>query len=308
MNVPAIRRVGRHFEAAGNALLGWLAVALLRTIRLIDRKQMADFAGWFMRCLGPLLKEHLIGRENLAAALPEKSPAEIEDILCGVWDNLGRMAAEFAHIDRLQIFDPPRNTDGDITYRLEDWERFKRLRDQGKPALLFASHLANWELPAFVANKIPIETTVLYRRLGITAASDAIIAIRQGSMGTLVPTGLDAPFKLMRVIEAGGHVAMLVDQYYVNGVDVTFFGRRCKANPLIARLARHAECQIVGARVVRLADRRRFRVELSDPVEQPRDAEGKVDIQQTMQAITTVIEGWVREHPEQWLWVHRRWR
>ena len=58
-------------------------------------------------------------------------------------------------------------------------------------------------------------------------------------MGTLVATGLDAPVKLGRVLEAGGHVAMLVDQYYVNGVDVTFFGRRCKANPFIARLARH---------------------------------------------------------------------
>jgi Kdo2-lipid IVA lauroyltransferase/acyltransferase len=308
MQVPAIRHVGRQIEVAGNAVLGWFAVALLRTIRLIDRRRMADFTGWFMRRLGPLLKEHRIGRENLKAAFPEKSPDEIESILRGVWDNLGRVAAEFAHIDRLEIFDPPRNTEGDITYRLEDWDRFHRLRDEGKPALLFAAHLANWELPAFVAHKIPLETTLLYRRLAISAASDAIIAIRQGSMGTLVPTGLDAPFKLMRVIEAGGHVAMLVDQHYVNGVEVTFFGRRCKANPLIARLARHAECQIVGARVVRLPDRQRFRVELSDPVEPPRDAEGKVDIQQTMQAITSVIEGWVREHPEQWLWVHRRWR
>jgi Kdo2-lipid IVA lauroyltransferase/acyltransferase len=308
MTISAMRRLGRHFEAAANALLGWLAVAMLRAIRLIDRKPMADFTGAFMRILGPLLKEHRIGRANLAAAFPDKSPAEIEQILRGVWDNLGRVAAEFAHIDRLQIFDPPLNTTGDIVYTLDHLERFKRLRHEGKPALLFAAHLANWELPAFVANKIPLETTVLYRRPNISAASDAVIAIRQGSMGTLIPTGLDAPFKLMRVIEAGGHVAMLVDQHYVNGVDVTFFGRRCKANPLIARLARHVECQIVGARVVRLPNRHRFRVELSDPVEPRRDAEGKVDIQQTMQAITSVIEGWVREHPEQWLWVHRRWR
>jgi Kdo2-lipid IVA lauroyltransferase/acyltransferase len=308
MTISAMRRLGRHFEAAANALLGWLAVAMLRAIRLIDRKPMADFTGAFMRILGPLLKEHRIGRANLAAAFPDKSPAEIEQILRGVWDNLGRVAAEFAHIDRLQIFDPPLNTTGDIVYTLDHLERFKRLRQEGKPALLFAAHLANWELPAFVANKIPLETTVLYRRPNISAASDAVIAIRQGSMGTLIPTGLDAPFKLMRVIEAGGHVAMLVDQHYVNGVDVTFFGRRCKANPLIARLARHVECQIVGARVVRLPNHHCFRVELSDPVEPRRDAEGKVDIQQTMQAITSVIEGWVREHPEQWLWVHRRWR
>jgi KDO2-lipid IV(A) lauroyltransferase len=110
------------------------------------------------------------------------------------------------------------------------------------------------------------------------------------------------------VLETGGHVAMLVDQYYVNGVDVSFFGRSCKANPFIARLARHIDCPIHGTRVVRLPDKHRFRVDLTEAIEPRRDAEGKVDIAGTMQVITSVVEGWVREHPEQWLWVHRRWR
>jgi KDO2-lipid IV(A) lauroyltransferase len=60
--------------------------------------------------------------------------------------------------------------------------------------------------------------------------------------------------------------------------------------------------------VVRLPDHHRFRVDLSEAVEPRRDAEGRIDVQATMQAITSVIEGWVREHPDQWLWVHRRWR
>jgi len=146
---------------------------------------------------------------------------------------------------------------GDILYTSEVDKRFRRMRCDGKPALVFAAHLANWELPALVAAKFRLEATVLYREPNIGAVSDAIIQIRKGSMGTLVPTGLDAPIKLLRVLEAGGHVAMVVDQHYVNGVDVTFFG---------------------------------------------------IDVEGTMQAITSVIEGWVREYPEQWLWVHRRWR
>jgi len=101
---------------------------------------------------------------------------------------------------------------------------------------------------------------------------------------------------------------MLVDQHYVKGVDVTFFGRSCKANPLLAQLARHVECPIHGVRIVRQPDRRRFQIELTEPIAPARDAEGRIDIAGTMQAITAVVEGWVREHPEQWLWVHRRWR
>jgi Kdo2-lipid IVA lauroyltransferase/acyltransferase len=304
----ASRRLAHRAKATADAVLGWLAVGTLRVIRATNRKRMADVAGGFMRRVGPWLKEHRIGRANLAAAFPEKSAEELEAILRGVWDNLGRVAAEFAHIDRLQMFHPDPDGKGDILYTSEAYDRFQELRRDGKPALIFAAHLANWELPALVACRYQLDTTVLYRRPNIGAVSDAVIDIRQGSMGTLVATGLDAPVKLGRVLEAGGHVAMLVDQHYVNGVDVTFFGRRCKANPFIARLARQVDCPIHGTRVVRLPDRHRFRVELTDAIAPARDADGRIDVAGTMQAITSVIEGWVREYPEQWLWMHRRWR
>jgi KDO2-lipid IV(A) lauroyltransferase len=88
---------------------------------------------------------------------------------------------------------------------------------------------------------------------------------------------------------------------------VTFFGRPTLANPLIARLARQVECPIHGVRVVRRPNRRFF-AELTEEVAPARDAEGRIDIAGTMQAITDVVESWVRETPEQWLWLHRRWR
>jgi KDO2-lipid IV(A) lauroyltransferase len=89
---------------------------------------------------------------------------------------------------------------------------------------------------------------------------------------------------------------------------VVFFGRRAKANPLAAQLARLTGAKIHGVRVWRLPDGNHFGGELTDEIEPVRDAKGEIDLQATMQAITNVIEGWVREHPEQWLWLHRRWR
>ncbi len=100
---------------------------------------------------------------------------------------------------------------------------------------------------------------------------------------------------------------MLADQHFTMGIDVEFFGRRCKANPTLARLARRFDCPIHGTRAIRLPDHR-FRLELTEALSVPRDAEGKIDVAKTMQMVTTIIEGWVREHPEQWLWLHRRWR
>lgn len=100
---------------------------------------------------------------------------------------------------------------------------------------------------------------------------------------------------------------MLIDQYLTAGVEVTFFGRKTRANPMLARLLRQVECPIHGVRIIRLPGGR-FRGELTEEIQPVRDADGKIDIQGTTQAITSVVEGWVREHPEQWLWLHRRWR
>jgi len=86
-----------------------------------------------------------------------------------------------------------------------------------------------------------------------------------------------------------------------------FFGRRTKCNPLLARLAARIECPIHGVRVIRLPNHR-FRLELSEEVRPVRRADGNIDVQGTMQAVTNVVESWIREYPEQWLWLHRRWR
>jgi len=291
--------------------LGALTVGLLWILRRIDRKRMANIVGWQLRKVGPWFPEHRIGRANLAAAFPDKSPAEIEKILSGVWDNLGRVAAEFAHIDRMTIYDPDKaqqSGDLDVVYDQTTDERFKQLRLGGKPTLIFAAHLANWELPARTPQAFGFVASILYRRPNIGAAGDAIIAMRERCMGNMVAAGLGAPLKLGRALERGEHVAILVDQHTTQGVDVVFFGRWAKANPLVAQLSRLTGAPIHGVRVIRLPDGNHFRGELTEEIPPVRDADGRIDIQGTTQAIANVVEGWVREHPEQWLWLHRRWR
>jgi KDO2-lipid IV(A) lauroyltransferase len=302
------RRARRAAKRASDAVIGALAVGLIKGLRLIPPDALADFAGWAMRVLGPLLPENKLGRANLTAAFPEKSAAEIDAILRGVWDNLGRMGAEFAHLDRLLDHDPAHpDKFGRIDFTQQVSDRFLQLANDGKPALIFASHLANWELPAICAATNRLDSAVLYRRPNIAAIDRWLRETRTASMGELIASGFDAPVKIADALKRGAHVGMLVDQYYRRGVPVTFFGRRTNANPLLARLAQHFDCPIHGVRMVRLPGHR-FRAELTEAIAPVRDADGKVDIAGTMQIITGVIESWIREHPEQWLCLHRRWR
>jgi len=299
--------IGRRSKKLLDAAIGSIAVGALRAARLTNRRQAANFAGAVMRKTGPLLPEHRLGRDNLRAAFPQKPADEIEAILAGVWDNLGRVAAEFVHLDDFHV--EPAGTDDPNAVSLPP-DMLDRCRQviSGKPSLTFACHTANWELSAVVAKQLGARSAVLYRRPNIAAISDAVIGMRAGVMGQMIPTGLDAPVRLAHLLQEGVHVGMLVDQHFTKGVDVTFFGRTCKANPLIALLARQVECPIMGLRIVRMPDRNRFSGEITEPITPARGPDGRIDVQGTMQAVTSVIEGWVREHPEQWLWLHRRWR
>ncbi len=299
--------VARSLKHIGDAVLSGLAIAALKAIRLINPDTVSNLGGWVMRRIGPLLREHRIGRDNLRAAFPEKSDAEIERILQGVWENLGRVGAEFAHIDKLWDWDPARPTTGRIMDLGVPFAIARRSIATGKPMLCFAAHLANWEMPAVVCHKLGIKSAVLYRRPNLSAVADAVVDIRKGCMGTLVPAGLSAPLKLAEAMQDNSQIGLLVDQYYVRGVPVRFFGRTTMANPLLARLARQHECIIHGIRAIRHPGNR-FEITVTEPIAPVRDAEGQIDVQGTMQAITDVVESWVREHPEQWLWLHRRWR
>jgi len=158
-------RVREAAKPLGAAAVGALTVGLLRATRYFDPAKTADLFGRLSRLIGSKLREDKIGRDNLKAAFPEKTPEEIEAILAGVWDNLGRVAAEFAHLDRIWDYDrdhPEKLSNIDLAPRTI--ELFDGLRNDGKPALIFASHLGNWELPALAAVAHGLDVAILYRR------------------------------------------------------------------------------------------------------------------------------------------------
>ena len=289
----------------GERILGRLVKWLFRLLRRANPDKAADFCGGVARRVGPWLPAHRIGQANLRAAFPEKDAAWIEATLRESWDNLGRVAGEYVHLARIWDFDLAHPNRGRI--RTDSVALFDRLRTDGQPALCFSAHLANWELPAVAAAAHGLPSAVVYRMPNNKAVAKEIVRIRAPLMGRLIRTRAQAAVEMAAALSAGEHLGMVVDQHFSRGVDVVFFGRRCKANPSIARLARRFDCPVVGVRVIREPDHR-FRIEGFGPYALPRGADGEVDVVATTQMVTDVIEGWVREYPGQYLWFHRRWR
>jgi Kdo2-lipid IVA lauroyltransferase/acyltransferase len=297
--------VRRQLALYGDRILGRLVKWMIRLLSRANPDRASDFCGSVARRVGPWLPQHRIGQANLRAAFPDKDAAWIEATLRDAWENLGRVAGEYVHMARIAAFDPDHPDAGRI--QTDNVPMFIALRDDGKPALCFCAHLANWELPAVAITAHDMPTAVVYRMPNNKAVAREITRIRAPLMGRLIRTRAQAAVEMAAALSAGEHLGMLVDQHFSRGVDVTFFGRRCKANPSIARLARRFDCPVVGVRVVRLPNHR-FRIDGFGPYELPRDAQGQVDAAAATQMINTIIEGWVREHPGQYLWFHRRWR
>lgn len=282
--------------------LGLLLVFL--PARLLPTDWASGLGGWGARLIGPLLPVSRVGRENLRRAYPEKTSAEIERILVGVWDNLGRYFLEYPHLRRISDRAPSRSD----CVEFPDAEEFARLRDCGKPAILFGAHLGNWELPPVLAARHGLEASVVFRPPNNPIAAALLQRVRSVAMGELLSTGLHTAIAAAERLERGGKVGMLIDQHATMGVEVIFFGRRARVSGMLAKLARRYGCDVVGTRIERLGGAR-FRVRLTPPIELPPPVEDEAaDAAAIMQRVTSMVEEWVREHPEQWLWLHRRWR
>lgn len=284
---------------------GRFLIQSLNVLSWIKPAYLEAAGGSFLRTVGPWLPEHRVGRANLAMAFPEKSPSEIERILRGVWENYGRLCAGILSLDKIALANVSAEENDKIVLSEAARRELAQYREDRKPRLIFSAHLANWEVQAPVARALGVDLVVPVRMQHVGAVATLLNRARSGDM--YIPIGSDATAKLKSAIDRGACVAVMVDQHDAKGINVTLFERSCTVNPLFARLVRRLEWPILGLRTIRLPDGRTC-IDLVGPLEPVRDGDGQVDVVATMQTCMLVIEQWVREHPEQWMWLHRLWR
>jgi Kdo2-lipid IVA lauroyltransferase/acyltransferase len=278
------------------ALAVWIVYLAIRTLPL---DVASAIGGWLGRTFGPRLGPTRIARGNLSAAFPDKSSAEIEAIIRGMWDNLGRVAFEYPHLDRFRFFD------GDGRIEVLGIERFDAMRDDGQPGIMFSGHLGNWELlgPAAAARGAPLN---LVYRAPNNPRLQWLFDLRRSGGANMLAKGADGAKQALKLLRNGAHFAMLVDQKMNDGVPAPFFGRDAMTAPALALFALRFRCPVLPARVERLGGAR-FRITVLPPMEFTWTGDRHADVLAAMTKVNAVIEQWIRERPEQWLWLHRRW-
>lgn len=287
------------------ALRLWWAVegALLRLLwhgfKALPVERASAVGGAIARAIGPRLGASRIARRNLAHAFPAMTRNDIESCVRAVWDNLGRVAGEFPHLPEVRIFDDPRIT-------VEGVEHIDALRDDGKPGIAFSAHMGNWELSAIAGVQRGLPLSIVYRAPNNPTADALIRRVRGELMGELLPKGREGARRALAVLQSGGHLGLLPDQKMNDGISVPFFGRPAMTAPALAQFALKSECPIVPVHVVREGGFR-FRIVVEPPLAFVPSGNRHRDIVAITTEINRIMEGWIREHPGQWMWLHRRW-
>ena len=282
---------------AGEAAVAWLAFGLFRALPV---DAASALGGCLASVVGPLLPVSRRARRNLELALPERSAGEIDGIVRAMWANLGRVAAEYAHLGEFRCYEPGGRIE------VVGAEHLDALRAGGTGGILFSAHLGNWEVAALGATQRGVSLLQIYRAAN-NAAVDRLMALARRPVGGVFrPKGRRGAREAAAALGRGEYLAMLVDQKLREGIPVPFFGRPAMTAPALAALALRYRCPVLPARVERLSGAT-FRLTVYPPMDIPDSGDRQADSQALMASVNAVIEEWVRERPEQWLWLHRRW-
>jgi Kdo2-lipid IVA lauroyltransferase/acyltransferase len=280
-------------------LEGWGARLLFGALGLLPIDCASSLGGAIARGIGPFLGISERARSNLRRALPELSEAEIEAIVAGMWNNLGRVIAEYPHLREIRVF----ATDGRV--ETHGFEHVDRAVAAGRRMIIFSGHIANWEIGALAAVQYGIPVTQIYRAPN-NPLIDRLLARFRGDRGEYIPKGAAGARRAFAALFRGEHLTMLADQKLNEGIPVPFFNRPAMTTTALALLALRFECDVLPARVERLKGAR-FRLTVFPPLPLPRTGDRRADVATLTTAVTAVLESWIRDQPALWLWVHRRW-
>ena len=172
--------------------------------------------------------------------------------------------------------------------------------------ILFSAHLGNWEILPLAAGRSGITLTQIYRAANNPFVDRLMRDVRAPLGGRFTTKGATGARELVAALGRGEHLAMLVDQKMNDGIAAPFFGRDAMTAPALAQLALKFDCPVVPARVERIAGAR-FRLTAYPPLDIARTGDRAADVAETMRRVNAIVEDWIRDRPEQWLWLHHRW-
>ena len=279
----------------------WPFIKLLGILPRWLARRVAIFLALIVYLLHSRLRR--VGMRNLAMAFPEKSKTERARILRGEFISLGRQLAEVCHFPRYTL----KNVHKVVVY--DGLDNYLQAYARGKGVLFLTAHFGGWELSAFTHSMHGHWMYVVMRAMD-NVYLDRLIREYRTMHGNKTVDKDNFVRGLLAAMKAGDVVGILMDTNMTppQGIFVDFFGiPACTASGL-ARIALRTDAAVVPTFTIWDRELKKYRLRFDPALELIRTGDLEADIRSNTQVFTKRIEDYVRRHPEQWLWVHRRWK
>lgn len=292
--LAAIKKYFRYpLEAA-------VAIILLSAFAILPFPYASWIGGAIFRIVGPWLKVHKRAHYQMNLALPSLSSKEIEENLKSMWWNLGRVAGEFPGVPKLH---------GDIGNKYVEIlgkENIALANADTNGAIFFTGHIGNWEIAGNTLANNGSNLAAVYRAANNPIVDRIIRRIRSKVIHLLLPKGRPGAKGIIRHLSTGGQICMLIDQKMNDGISLPFFGQNAMTAPALAELALKYNCSVWPVRVERLY-KTKYKITIYPRLIFDLSGDHEQDVANIMLKANRILENWISERPEQWLWPHRRW-
>jgi Kdo2-lipid IVA lauroyltransferase/acyltransferase len=287
----AQRRFKRLFAYPAQAVLVY---ALFYFFKLLPLDTASALGGRILRFVGPKLGATKKVRRNIDNALRGLSVAEQDVIISGMWDNLGRIMAEYPHLDEME------------GARTQVVGREHLEAAVGKPLIVVSGHLANWEVLPVTAAKQGLILQLVYRHANNPYVEKLLRKARTPSGGKLARKGVEGARSVHGALKNNQAVAMLIDQKHNKGLPIPFFGRPAMTAPAVAELALRYNAPIILTLIER-TNGANFKMTVQPPLAMPVGMREEDAVRDILTRLNAQLEDFIRANPAQWLWLHRRW-
>ncbi len=275
------------------AIFGWLPMRLA----LFAGSTMGRWAYYFSSRL------RRTGQRNLELAFPELTQPERRVLLRGCFENLGRLLGVFSQ------FASANTQTLQSLIECEGLEHIDAARESGRGVILFTGHVGAWELSSFALSLFGYPLSFLVRRID-NPRIEKLIDERRERLGNRTIDKRSAAREMLLILQRGGTLGILVDLNTLDreGIFVDFFGVPASTTFILAKLAVRTEAAVLPVFAPWDRARRRFLLKIEEPLTVARSGDHEDDVRRLTQLFTGVVEKYVRRYPDQWLWIHRRWK
>jgi KDO2-lipid IV(A) lauroyltransferase len=243
------------------------------------------------------------GRRNLQLAFPEMPEKERKLLLRGCFENLGRLLGVFSQFATANTQTLRSIVD------CEGLEHLDAARESGRGVILFTGHVGAWELSSFALSLFDYPLSFLVRRID-NPKIEKLVDERRERLGNRTIDKRSAAREMLQIVHSGGTLGILVDLNTLDreGIFVDFFGVPASTTFMLAKLALRTDALVLPVFAPWDRERQRFLLKIDEPLSIERSGNDEDEVRRLTQQFTGVVEKYVRRYPEQWLWIHRRWK